>query len=63
MTTAAREHRVAVVVVHGIGFQRPFETLDKVAVGLVPAAAAVYPGTTCDVAVRRSDVPALVATG
>jgi hypothetical protein len=53
MDEARRERRIAVVVIHGIGFQRPFETLDKVVEGVLAAAEETFGCVDPAVAVRQ----------
>jgi hypothetical protein len=55
MTKAGTERRVAVVVIHGIGFQQPFQTLDRVARHIVAAASAGASDAACDIAFRKFD--------
>ncbi len=53
MHASPQDRRIAVVVIHGIGFQQPFETLDKVADGVVHAAKTVFGYEKTEVAVRE----------
>lgn len=52
MHASPKQRRIAVVVIHGIGFQKPFDTLDKVAAGVVEAAETVFGYEKTEVAIH-----------